>query len=98
MHLHQAPTPDGNESEPSSDVEDDFEDADLDFDSAEGLAAREAEHERAALLAQQAGASHRAHTQGRTSPVGDAPVATRALTALRASEAPPCLRRPLRDF
>ena len=40
--------PDGNEEEPSSDVEDDFE-------TDEGLAARDAEHERAAAAAGKAG-------------------------------------------
>ena len=44
----QVPVPDGNEEEPSSDVEDDFE-------TDEGLAARDAEHERAATAAGKAG-------------------------------------------
>ena len=51
---NQAPVPDGNESEPSSDVDDDFADA-ADYDTEAGLAAREAEHERAAQAAQAAG-------------------------------------------
>ena len=73
--------PDGNEEEPTSDADDDFDTND--FDSAEGLAAREAEHERAAAGATAAGVP--ARRSGRTA----AAAATAAADAAREKERAP---------
>ena len=70
----QTHVPDRNEEEPSSDVEDDFD------DTADGLAAREAEYERMAAAAGAAGVPLR-----RTSRAGAA-ATTAAMDAARARE------------
>ena len=68
--------PDGNEEEPSSDVEDDFE-------TDEGLAARDAEYERVATAAANAGVP--ARRSGRAG----AAAATAAMDAARGREREP---------
>ena len=73
--------PDGNEEEPTSDADDDFDTND--FDTAEGLAAREAEHERAAAGATAAGVP--ARRSGRAA----AAAATAAADAAREKERAP---------